>query len=552
MGKTTFDKKIAERSRQHMVKVVVADDEEKVCQLILDLIDWEEKGMEVVGVAHNGIEALEYVKKWHPDLLITDIRMPGYDGLELIQQAKEEKKDLQFIIISGYRHFEYAQSAMQYGVKHYLLKPINQQELSDTLDGICHQYKVKMAQLSEEETLKLRQEHDIANLRTNLFINVLQEETLVPKIEQINEQYHYKFQEGDFLIFIVKFDYAYQQIKLINQSVMKDKIIQITEYLLQPCCYDMECYCEESAIICVANYQPEVKKDVRKHLKTILDELLVQKTIFGNVEFTIGSGLTVTDISQIRESYQCAKISVDERIVKGTGKFLEQVEIVDTRKQVDLLLANFNRIIDVALEVLDKESIIAGIKDLRVGIKREEKINGTEILRLVTEAIHIYIIVLRKHQLMLNQEERTIQQFQEYIQICGTVDKLFECLTESVESTLNQIIEEKKQESIRPIRIAKQYIQQHYMNPISLEEVSNIVGFNATYFSSLFKKESGSNFLEYLSEVRMNKAKELLKETNESVANICEKVGYSDVKHFTKSFKKNAGINPNEYRKLYS
>ena len=90
------------------------------------------------------------------------------------------------------------------------------------------------------------------------------------------------------------------------------------------------------------------------------------------------------------------------------------------------------------------------------------------------------------------------------------------------------------------------------MQPISLEEVADFVGFNASYFSTLFKKESGKNFLEYLSEVRMNRAKELLKQTNFTVANICSQVGYSDLKHFTQSFKKATGLKPNEFRKPYS
>ncbi len=89
-------------------------------------------------------------------------------------------------------------------------------------------------------------------------------------------------------------------------------------------------------------------------------------------------------------------------------------------------------------------------------------------------------------------------------------------------------------------------------NSLSLDEVSNHVGFNATYFSTLFKKETGSTFLEYLSSVRMNQSKELLKETNQSIVTICEEVGYSDVKYFTKSFKKYTGLKPNEFRKLYS
>ena len=125
---------------------------------------------------------------------------------------------------------------------------------------------------------------------------------------------------------------------------------------------------------------------------------------------------------------------------------------------------------------------------------------------------------------------------------------LIHILSESMDS----ILKDKQEENIRPIRQAKQYIQQNYMKSITLDDVSSVAGFNATYFSSLFKKETGSNFVEYLSEIRMNRAKDLLKETNMSIAAVCEAVGYNDLKHFTKSFKKAAGIKPGEYRKLYS
>lgn len=119
-----------------MIKVIVADDEEKVCSLICKLADWKAFDMEVVSTAYNGIEALERIKTLEPDVVITNIRMPGYDGIELIARAKEINEHIEFIIISGHRHFEYAQSAIKYGVSDYLLKPINKVELSDTLEKI--------------------------------------------------------------------------------------------------------------------------------------------------------------------------------------------------------------------------------------------------------------------------------------------------------------------------------------------------------------------------------------------------------------------------------
>ncbi|MEG2731993.1 MAG: response regulator, partial [Clostridium sp.] len=134
-----------------MLKVIVADDEEKICQLIVKLVDWTSLGMEVAAIASNGIEAMEKIISLKPDIVITDIRMPGYDGLELIKRAKSEGINTEFIIISGYRHFEYAQNAIRYGVGDYLLKPIKKDELMDALKRIGERYRERNEQLSFEE-----------------------------------------------------------------------------------------------------------------------------------------------------------------------------------------------------------------------------------------------------------------------------------------------------------------------------------------------------------------------------------------------------------------
>ena len=119
-----------------MWKVLIADDEKLICRLVQALVDWTSLDMVVEATAENGLEALELIRECNPDILITDIRMPGCNGLELIRQAKEINPELEIIIISGYAHFEYAQSAISYGVGNYILKPIKQQELLETLQKI--------------------------------------------------------------------------------------------------------------------------------------------------------------------------------------------------------------------------------------------------------------------------------------------------------------------------------------------------------------------------------------------------------------------------------
>ena len=129
IGKFFHSNYVMGTENMEILKVVIADDEVRICQLIQALIDWDSLGMKVVGIAHNGEDACEMVQQTQPDILITDIRMPGCSGLELVKRVKELDSALEVIIISGYAHFEYAQQAISYGVGHYLLKPVNKGEL---------------------------------------------------------------------------------------------------------------------------------------------------------------------------------------------------------------------------------------------------------------------------------------------------------------------------------------------------------------------------------------------------------------------------------------
>lgn len=120
-----------------MLKVLIADDEEKICQLIEKLIDWKTLGLSVAAVALNGIDAISKITEHKPDIVITDIRMPGIDGMELIERTKRICPDTEVIIISGYRHFEYAQTAIRYGVRNYLLKPIHKKRINRCITEMC-------------------------------------------------------------------------------------------------------------------------------------------------------------------------------------------------------------------------------------------------------------------------------------------------------------------------------------------------------------------------------------------------------------------------------
>ncbi len=537
-----------------MIKVLIADDEKKICQLIEALVDWAEFGMEIVGFAHDGEQALEYIETYKPDLVITDIRMPGKDGLEIIELGKKLNSELEFIIISGYKHFEYAQSAIKLGVNDYLLKPIKKSELLGTLSKLEQKFRFKTDQLNVDEKLKLSLKTNLEKIRNAFFSDyILKDEILSyekPSIEYFNSKYHLMLEDGLFQILIINVDSYQDTFYKEGMSVFGSKIEEIIAENLVDNCFDFKTYIDTRRAICLLNYAEANRETIRRKIKDILTQLLIQSNIFDNLEITIAIG-EAYDIENIKQSFRDAEEKSMQRIIKGRGKIIELYNKEDINVS-DSILLEFSKNMSGAIEVLDEKLIFENINVLQRKLKAENNITGFELFNTVIEAVNLFLMLLRNYQFNTEKTKYIQEKFIKEFENSFSYEQLFSNMDRLIKTILDEVMTEKKQLEIKPIRAAKQYIQTNYMKHISLEEVSSIVGFSPAYFSSMFKKESGQNFMEYISEVRINKAKDFLKTTNWSIAVICESVGYSDLKHFTQIFKKYTGLKPNEFRKLYS
>lgn len=189
-----------------MLKVLIADDEPRVGMLVKQLIHWQERELECVGMFQDGQRALEGIQQLHPDIVITDIRMPVLSGLELVEKALESNPQIRFVVISGYRYFEYAQRAIKYGVQDYLLKPIDEEELNRVLEKICAE---KADQQNRQEHLA-RMENSFRNSRRLLDREVLQQLLAgrIPDVKTLNHNYGTDFVPGCFQAVVVKMDRA--------------------------------------------------------------------------------------------------------------------------------------------------------------------------------------------------------------------------------------------------------------------------------------------------------------------------------------------------------
>ncbi len=538
-----------------MIKVLIADDEEKVCTLIYKLVNWKDFDMEVVATAYNGIDALERIQELKPDLVITDIRMPGYDGIELIAKAKEINDAIEFIIISGYRHFEYAQSAIRYGVSDYLLKPIKKEELTATLERIRLHCRSRAEQLSAQEQLRLRIKDDTGKQREQLFVDFLSNSgEAKASIEDLNPRYCFKFVKGIFQLAAIKIDCPYENYNADSIQVLYEKIGKILDSNIRDSCYEMEIFCKDTIVYVLLNYPLENRLFLRRLLKGLMAELSVQQTVFDKVFFTLCVGRQTEEVSKLPQCLHSIQDTVFQRLVDGTGKMIDEAPAVEEfipMKQ-EFLLGDFRRGMSQAVELLDLQAAVAVVDALESAVPINEKTKGSVIYKLVLAAGEMFMVLIKNAQYNVEIPSESYEEFKIRLSLCKSGKQLFESLNLLVATQIDFIVQQKRQADNRPIRMAKEYIQKNYMNPIGLEEISEMLGFNLSYFSALFKKETGKNFLEYLTEVRISNAKELLRETNLSITEICNKVGYLDQKHFIATFKKYAGIKPGEFRKLYS
>ena len=536
------------------MKVIIADDEEKICQLISKLIDWHAYDMTVVAAVHSGTEALDAIGKYRPDIVVTDIRMPGCDGLEMIKQAKEINSETEFIIISGYRHFEYARNAIRYGVKDYLLKPIRKSELSETLSRMREEFLERNKRLSSEELFRITMKKNLDRLRAAFFTEILFKkgaESDSMSIRSINEEYHYNFSEGLFSIVLLKTD-GISPTASLDISYIQDKILPAVNKRLQDSCYELESIFEGSMCYIILNFNEENRKNVRRSLKSLLDELLLQKEIFEGMKVTMGIGTIYSGIGGIFDSMRNARYAVEQRIFLGVNRLIEGGRDRKSDFAESELFTRFNTMLTEGVERLNEQQIRIAISEFKTSLRAKDGVDGHDVIQTAREAMNLYYFTMRRNNFIIKDSGVQFERFSANIDDIGSLDGIFDELERVMIISMRKAVEEKSREDYRPIRKAKQYINDHYSEQISLEIVSDAVELNPTYLSSLFKKETGKTFSEYLTETRIEQAKNMIKETAMPVSEICIRVGYNDQKNFNRIFTKYTELKPNEYRKIYS
>ena len=540
-----------------MLKVIIADDENIVCHLIQSIISWEELGYEVVATADNGLDTLNLILKFRPDVVITDIRMPGYDGIELIKHTHKHNLFPEFIIISGYRYFEYAHNALQFGVGYYFLKPVNQEELTNAL------IKIKEKRLKEAE--KLQNEIDIKKqihmnrdkihryFITNIIFNTSRlsfEAENLSSIDKINHEYQFNFQNGYYQALFVKLDRTGNPVK--TEKIL-ESIDEETKRFLQLSCQELVDTITHSGVIIILNYPVIQKENIQKSFIKLYERLSNMVDVFNCFKITFGLSACITDFAHISEIIASAGEAVryrirekDKQIIRFDEYHYERVPIqqivTPERRDVFRSYLETNEIGNIAklLETCSKE--IHEVRDINPVILYELSEEIGSLVDDFAEKTPDYLQKVRDYHVECN----------DIIDNANDEKQIWNALMQFIEGVIRYLENEKEFQNKKPIRMAKQYIDENYMHNIGLDEVADEIHLSSAYLSTMFRKETGLNFSEYLSQRRMQKAKELLRKSDDSIGQIAEQVGYMDTKYFSRLFNKIVGLKPSEFRKLYS
>ena len=525
-----------------MFKVLIVDDEKIICQLVRHLIDWQELDLSFAGEAYNYTQALSLIREKMPDIVITDIRMPGQNGISLIEAIRSQNRDISVIAISGCREFEYARSMLKFDVEDYLLKPIQKKELTAALERITEKKKAALENrdLEHTSTAKCRE----------LFMRELLDPTFsFPEkpVSEINKEYKFLFTDGLFSILALKADFSPE---VCTDSLLCSRILDNIRQSITAAIRELACESESAIknsrlyILINAN---ESESEFTDRIKTLLAPVAAM-----NLQKHELVGLSIA-LDLFRESPGMARIHVktvdrllDHRMDFSPNELIlsHSVSIKEDPEHLKELYGRIDSSLKSLMDTLEQGTFIRQIHDL---------LTSSELTNY--ESLCTALRVIQKTETLTNGENPPSPCFLaagQRLENCISRDSAEDIVKVYLEETLRAWLLSKTETEKRPIRLVKTYIEENYRLDINLNSLSRLVYLNPIYLSSLFKQETGISITDYIIETRLKKARELLRDIPMFIGDIASAVGYRDTRYFSRLFLKHVGVKPSEYRKYHS
>ena len=543
-----------------MLKIFLAEDEVVVRETIKRMIPWEELGFELVGEAADGEMALPLLIRQQPDLLITDIKMPFMDGLTLARLAKKEIPGLKVVILSGYDDFNYAKQAIGIGVEDYLLKPITKNALIERLSEIRSRYEHEKTQKEYYEKFQREMQAYEKNSSRDFF------EALVGGSMDMMEVYKRAEKLGldivaeayNVLIFTMNCDEDFSG-QRDEYSSWEAESLELLENFFAG---HSSAMLFRSNIFSYGVLLKGQRETIEENTRACVDEIRkILSRQDGRREWFLAVGQSVDRLSQIQKSYHTASRAFSQRYLYDENiLYYDEMETMEhpggqaeTEDNAYLQKVDVNALNPAILQKFLsnglQEETENFVKDYFYAIG-QEPMESLVFRNYVILNVRFSVISFIKG-LGCDTNEMESADTEEVLAESG---KNMESAIAYAKKMISQAIEIRDQNSGNKnrsiLKTAVDFIDSHYMDEeISLNTVANVANVSSNHFSALFSQNMGQTFIEYLTSLRMDKAKEYLRCTGMRSSEIAGEVGYKDAHYFSYLFKKTQGMTPSDYRK---
>lgn len=505
-----------------MMNILIVDDQKNIRDGLQAMLHQFPMQMDHIFCAANGIEALQMLREQSIQLVITDIRMPDMDGLTLMGQTREQRIIVDYLILSGYSDFAYAQKAIALGAKGYLLKPVKREDLQSAVEHVMQEIRTRQALSQNMKHLSLRaRETDRKELR--MFMQgAAADEAWIQQIEQQQPELWRNF-----------------RLCLLREDLLINKPGAVSSHSMESAAYEVYgkhgCACLQyrpQFILAVdASISPEVLPGVLK-------------------EKQMGAMLVMTDprqgLAELPNSYKQVMELYHHSYLFPDRHCLLSAHIAGLEQQWELPYEEIYQLFHF-IGTQNSGKMTEGISRLfhKDTLQRYHIRYTQQLCRAMVQMLEEYERVIRPY---MGEEALDMECLRNLFDYPGIRDYI-QALQQQM-LRLNQFYYEFKcsYRNTQDLNEAIRYIHENYHKPLDLAMVSNHVSLNYAYFSNLFKKNIGKGFAEYLRDVRLDKARKLLAETEHKIIEIAAMVGYESYKSFTRAFREAMGMQPTEYR----
>lgn len=470
-----------------MNSVFIVDDESLVIKSLKSSIDWNRMGYEVIGEAGNGIDAYEKILRLMPDIVFTDIRMPGLSGLELIKKVNDVQPNIQFVVMSGYAEFVYVQKALSYGALGYCLKPFDEVEIESVLKRANNIIRRNKWSIEMELLLVINDMSEYGSSRRKELIKQL--------------GYHWEDNESIYVV--------------VSQSMPKIGLIQGAR---------------------TVSFKIGKSRFAQLIPASVIDEFVekLKELDFESIG-SIGVSFPVSSDDKLSEAIEQASLAMYQYFIAGR-KFVYLYSDKDKNKINDKLVKLRNYIaqgdITETIKLLDSLEIAFTNGEYNI-------INAFQVYNIIM----YYNVAINNSSFeeLLYNYEQLINMFSNFKEMLAFLKSVIKQSDLPVQGTITDV----RNENLRNIL---EYVGDYFGEDISIQSISKKFNVNPSYLSQLFKKDTGMTFTDYMTDLRIKNACLLLKNTALSVNEVAEKVGFNDYYYFTRVFKKVTGSTPSQYR----